>query len=61
MISVSNLRKTFDTIQALKGISFHIPQGECYGLLDPTAAAKQPISIAQLMNRMMEITIAGYG
>ena len=40
MIKVSNLRKTFDTIDALKGISFNIQQGECYGLLGPNGAGK---------------------
>ena len=30
MIHVSNLRKTFDNIDALKGISFNIPQEKCY-------------------------------
>jgi len=35
MIHVSNLKKTFDSVDALKGISFHIPQGECYGLCSP--------------------------
>ena len=41
MINVSNLRKTFDTIHALKGISFNIQQGECYGLLGPMVQEKQ--------------------
>lgn len=40
MISVSNLSKTYDTVQALKGISFHIKEGEFFGLLGPNGAGK---------------------
>lgn len=39
MINVSNLRKTFDSVEALKGISFN-QQGECYGMLGPNGAGK---------------------
>jgi ABC-2 type transport system ATP-binding protein len=40
MISVSNLTKNYNTIQALKGISFEIEQGEFFGLLGPNGAGK---------------------
>jgi ABC-2 type transport system ATP-binding protein len=63
MINVSNLRKTFDTIEALKGISFNIKQGECYGLLGPNGAGKTTtISILSsiLEPNVGEVTIAGY-
>lgn len=40
MISVSNLSKKFDAVQALKGISFDIKEGEFYGLLGPNGAGK---------------------
>jgi ABC-2 type transport system ATP-binding protein len=63
MINVSNLKKTFDTVDALKGISFHIPQGECYGLLGPNGAGKT--TTISIMSTIFEpddgeITIAGY-
>ena len=63
MIEVSNLRKTFDTIEALKGISFNIPQGECYGLLGPNGAGKT--TTISIMSTLIEpnegkVTIAGY-
>jgi len=63
MIYVSNLRKTFDTIEALKGISFNIPQGECYGLLGPNGAGKTTtISILCTIIKPDEgeVNIAGY-
>jgi ABC-2 type transport system ATP-binding protein len=40
MISVSNLSKNYGTVQALKGVSFDIKQGEFYGLLGPNGAGK---------------------
>lgn len=63
MIDVSNLRKTFDTIEALKGISFNIPQGECYGLLGPNGAGKT--TTISIMSTLIEpnegkVSIAGY-
>ena len=63
MINVSNLKKTFDTVDALKGISFNIPQGECYGLLGPNGAGKT--TTISIMSTVIEpddgeVTIAGY-
>jgi len=63
MINVSNLRKRFDTIEALKGISFNIQQGECYGLLGPNGAGKSTtISIMSTIVQPNEgeVSIAGY-
>jgi ABC-2 type transport system ATP-binding protein len=63
MINVTNLKKSFDTIEALKGISFDIQQGECYGLLGPNGAGKTTtISIMSTMIKPDEgdINIAGY-
>jgi ABC-2 type transport system ATP-binding protein len=63
MIDVSNLRKTFDTIKALKGISFNILRGECYGLLGPNGAGKT--TTISIMSTIVEpnegkVSIAGY-
>jgi len=63
MISVSNLKKTFGTVNALKGISFDIPQGECYGLLGPNGAGKT--TTISIMSTLIEpndgeVKIAGY-
>jgi ABC-2 type transport system ATP-binding protein len=63
MINVSNLKKSYDTVDALTGISFNIPQGECYGLLGPNGAGKTTtISIMSTMIKPNEgtINIAGY-
>jgi ABC-2 type transport system ATP-binding protein len=63
MINVLNLKKSFDTVDALKGISFNIPKGECYGLLGPNGAGKTTtISIMSTMIKPDngEIIIAGY-
>ena len=40
MIQVKNISKSFDTIQAVKDISFHIKEGEIFGLLGPNGAGK---------------------
>lgn len=63
MIDVLNLKKSFDTIDALKGISFNIPQGECYGLLGPNGAGKT--TTISIMSTLVEpnggeVSIAGY-
>jgi len=63
MINVSNLRKSFDTIEALKGISFNIPKGECFGLLGPNGAGKTTtISIMSTLIEPSEgkVSIAGF-
>jgi ABC-2 type transport system ATP-binding protein len=39
-VSVSNLRKRFGDVEALRGISFHVGAGEIYGLLGPNGAGK---------------------
>ena len=63
MINVSNLKKSFDTVDALKDISFNIQQGECYGLLGPNGAGKT--TTISIMSTMLEanegdVSIAGY-
>jgi ABC-2 type transport system ATP-binding protein len=63
MIRVSNLSKTYGSIQALKGISFHIRDGEFFGLLGPNGAGKTTtISILSTIVEPSggEVSIAGF-
>ncbi len=63
MITVSNLSKYYEDVQALKGISFEIKQGEFFGLLGPNGAGKTTtISIMStiLQPNSGSVTIAGF-
>ena len=40
IISVKDLRKTYGTFEAVKGISFDVQEGEIFGLLGPNGAGK---------------------
>jgi len=39
-IAVRELRKSYDKVEAVRGISFEIAPGECFGLLGPNGAGK---------------------
>ena len=63
MISVSNLKKNYESFQALKGISFDIKEGEFFGLLGPNGAGKT--TTISIMSTILEpdegsVSIAGF-
>jgi ABC-2 type transport system ATP-binding protein len=39
-IEVNGLKKSFDTVEAVKGLSLRIRAGEIYGLVGPDGAGK---------------------
>jgi ABC-2 type transport system ATP-binding protein len=39
-VAVSDLRKSYDSLEALRGVTFEIAQGEVFGLLGPNGAGK---------------------
>src|SRR5438128_27086 len=39
-ISVTDLRKSYGEVEAVRGISFHVQRGEVFGLLGPNGAGK---------------------
>ncbi|MCR5575440.1 MAG: ABC transporter ATP-binding protein [Oscillospiraceae bacterium] len=43
MIQVTELRKSFDGFEALRGVSLHVPKGAVYGLVGPNGAGKSTL------------------
>ena len=63
MINVVDLIKNYGSFQAVKGISFHVQEGEIFGLLGPNGAGKS--TTLEIMETLRlktsgEVTIAGF-
>lgn len=54
MIKVTDLKKSYGTFQAVKGISFHVHEGEIFGLLGPNGAGKS--TTLEIMETLREKT-----
>lgn len=54
IISVKNLVKNYDKIEAIKGISFDVHKGEIFGLLGPNGAGKT--TTLEIMETLVEKT-----
>ncbi len=50
-LKIENLRKTYDRTEALKGISFSVPEGSIFGLLGPNGAGKT--TFIRILNRII--------
>jgi len=40
VVEAKGLQKSFDGVEAVRGISFRVPKGECFGFLGPNGAGK---------------------
>lgn len=54
MIKVTNLKKSYNTFEAVKGISFQVHEGEIFGLLGPNGAGKS--TTLEIMETLREKT-----
>ena len=54
MINVSDLKKSYNSFEAVKGISFQVHEGEIFGLLGPNGAGKS--TTLEIMETLREKT-----
>ena len=54
MIKVENITKKYDTVEALKGISFEVQKGQLYGLIGPDGSGKT--SLFRILTSLLKPT-----
>ena len=54
VVKVKNLVKNYGNLQALKGITFNISQGEIFGLIGPNGAGKT--TALRIISTLLTIT-----
>lgn len=61
-LEIKDLKKSYGSVQAVRGVSFHIKPGEIYGLLGPNGAGKTSIiSIITSLERPQSGTVHVFG
>lgn len=53
-VEVKNLRKNYGSLEAVKGISFNVNEGEIFGLIGPNAAGKT--TVLRVVSTLLTIT-----
>jgi ABC-2 type transport system ATP-binding protein len=56
ILSIQNISKSYGPIQALKGVSFDVPEGSVYGILGPNGSGK-----TTLLGIMLDVLLANEG
>lgn len=56
VLSIKNLRKSYGKVQALKGVSFDVPEGSVFGILGPNGSGK-----TTLLGIIMDVLRANEG
>jgi ABC-type multidrug transport system ATPase subunit len=51
IVEVNNLKKSYDKVEAVKGVSFNVSKGELFGLIGPDGAGKT--SIFRILTTLM--------
>lgn len=54
LITVKNLKKSYDDFKAVKGVSFEVEKGEVFGILGPNGAGKT--TTLEIMEGLRELT-----